>query len=109
MKKIFKYLLMGLIFTSLMSCEDYLNEPKPTDQLTSNDIFASREGVEAYLSGIYRKFRAQHNSTTDVGGIYSMYFARSMKGNDLIQKATWYMWDYAQDNREPTYRRVLQT
>ena len=109
MKNIIKLLVGIFIILSFVGCEEYLDEPTPTDQLTSNDIFASREGVEAYLSGIYRKFRAQHNSTTDVGGIYSMYFARAVKGGDLIQKPTWYMWDYAHENREPTYRRVRET
>lgn len=109
MKNILKLLFGVFIILAFAGCEEYLDEPKPTDQLTSVDIFASREGVEAYISGIYRKFRAQHASTTDVGGIYSMYFARTIKGNDLIQGPTWYLFDYAHDNREPTYRRVLQT
>lgn len=109
MKKILNLFIVMLLAFSFTACEDYLNEPKPTDQLTAVDIYASREGVEAYLSGIYRKFRSQHSSTTDVGGIYSMYFARTIKGNDLIQKRTWYLYDYAHDNREPTYRRVRET
>ncbi len=93
----------------MLSCEKFLDEPKPTDQLTADDIFLSVEGVNAYISGIYRKFRRQHSGTTDVGGIYSMYFARSVKGNDLIQKPSWYLYDYAHENRSPTYRRVRET
>jgi hypothetical protein len=33
-----------------------------------------------------------------------MFFARTMKGNDLIQANTWFRDDYA-NNREPTYTR----
>ena len=109
MKNILKIMAGVFIILAFAGCEEYLDEPKPTDQLTSNDIFASREGVEAYMSGIYRKFRRQHAETTDVGGIYSMYFARTIKGNDLIQAPSWYLFDYAHDNREPTYRRVRET
>lgn len=109
MKKIINILVVVFVFLTISGCEKYLDEPKPTDQLTSTAIYSSREGVNAYISGIYRRFRRQYASTTDVGGIYSMYFARSIKGNDLIEKASWYMYDYAHENREPTYRRVRET
>lgn len=94
-------------------CSGYLDDPKPTDVLTANDIYSSPEGVQAYFSGIYRLFRGQYEystdvATTDVGGVYSMYYARSVKGNDLIQNS-WYNFDYAHENREPTYRRVRVT
>ena len=31
-----------------------------------------------------------------------MYFARVVKGNDLIMGFQWYLFDYENDNREPT-------
>jgi len=116
MKNIIKILYVILILFMATSCEKYLDEPKPTDELSSTDIYSSRAGVDAYFSGIYQLFRTQYaygdpadGGTTDVGGIYSMYFARSMKGNDVIQKQSWFMWDYDHTNREPTYRRVSVT
>lgn len=109
MKNIFKILYVTLFVVAFVGCEEYLDKPKPTDQLTSVDIYSSREGVEAYISGIYRRFRAQHAERTDVGGIYSMYFARTIKATDLIQKSSWYRFDYDNDNREPAWARPRET
>ncbi len=113
MKNIKGLLLGALIVVTFSACESFLDEPKPTDSLTSDAIYSSTEGVDAYISGIYRNMRGQYEydtdvATTDVGGIYSMYFARVIKGSDLIQNS-WYNFDYANDNREPTYRRVRVT
>jgi hypothetical protein len=114
MKKYIFHITVLILLSSALSCEKFLDEPKPTDELTSGAIFSSREGINAYLSGIFRRFRSQFvytgtTATTDVGGIYSMYFARAMKGNDLIQAVSWYRFDYDHSNREPTYRRVYVT
>ena len=46
---------------------------------------------------------------TDSGGLYSIFFARVVKGNDLILGNGWYLFDYENDNREPTYRRTTFT
>lgn len=114
MKKFIQYLSITVIFLTVFGCQEFLDEPKPTDELTSAAIFSSSEGVNAYFSGIYRRFRSQYAYTgttrsVDVGGIYSMYFARAIKGNDLIQANSWYAYDYDHTNREPTYRRVYVT
>ncbi|MEI6865113.1 RagB/SusD family nutrient uptake outer membrane protein [Flavicella sp.] len=100
-----------LIFITLLTIgcsDDFLNDPKPTSSVTEEVIFSTRVGAEAFLSGIQRSFRTQFEryQRTDCGGIYSMYFARSVKGNDLIQGPTWFLYDYSNDNREPTYSRV---
>lgn len=113
MKRIYILLLGFAMMLGGAGCSDYLDDPQPTDVLTANDIYSSTEGVQAYFSGIYRLFRGQYEysedvATTDVGGVYSMYYARSVKGNDLIQNS-WYNFDYAHENREPTYRRVRVT
>lgn len=93
----------------LLSCEkEFLEEPAPTDSVTSEVIFSSRTGVEAFISGILRLMRAQYTAT-DTAGLNSIYYARTVKGNDIIQGPTWFRFDYANDNREPTYRRVVFT
>jgi len=104
MKRI--YIIIAIIASLVggVGCSDYLDDPKPTDVLTPTEIYGSEEGVQAYFSGIYRLFRAQY-IRTDMGGVYSMYYSRSVKGNDLIQDS-WYNFDYAHENREPTYTRV---
>ena len=55
-----------------------------------------------------RRFRTQFDAT-DSAGLNSIYYARTVKGNDLIQRNTWFTYDYENDNREPTYRRVRFT
>lgn len=110
MKKIIKYgYLFSISFLTLTGCsDDFLDEPVPTEAVSEDVIFGSREGVEAFISGIQRRTRAQFTAT-DAGGINSIYFARTIKGNDLIHASSWFSFDYANDNREPTYRRTVFT
>lgn len=108
MKNYFKlswlFLLSIIMFTGCS--EEFLEEPAPTEQVSEDVIFGSREGVEAFLSGMHRRARAQFTST-DAAGINSLYFARSVKGNDIIQANNWFGFDYENANREPTYRRTV--
>ena len=93
----------------LFSCEkDYLEEPKPTGTVNSDVIFQSKESAEAMISGILRLSRISYEKV-DSGGLYSIFFARVVKGNDLILGNGWYLFDYENDNREPTYRRTTFT
>ncbi|WP_066221198.1 RagB/SusD family nutrient uptake outer membrane protein [Formosa haliotis] len=106
-KHISKLILAVFCATALVSCtEDILTDPKPTESVTAEVIFNSREGAEAFISGILRRFRAQFTST-DAAGVNSIFFARAMKGNDVIQANNWFGFDYSNDNREPTYRRTV--
>lgn len=90
----------------LLGCEkDYLDQPKPTETVNASVIFESVDGVEAFMSGILRLSRSQFERT-DSGGLYSMYFARVVKGNDLVLGYQWYLYDYENDNRESTYGRT---
>lgn len=93
------------LFMTVGCSEDFLDAPVPTDAVAPDVIFTSREGVEAFISGIMRRFRGQYTST-DSAGLNSIFYARTLKGNDIIQSNTWFTFDYANDNREPTYRRV---
>lgn len=88
--------------------KDFLNEPAPAGTVSEEVVFNSRAGVEAFISGIHRRARGQF-SNQDAGGINSIYYARVVKGNDVIQANTWFSFDYDQDNREPTYRRTVFT
>lgn len=99
-----------LLFTALMllnGCSDeFLQEPKNTDGVTADVVFSDRSIVESYVTGILRNFRRQY-STVDTGGLYALYYARTVKGNDLIQSPSWYRFDYGHENREPTFRRTI--
>ena len=97
------------VFMVLLSCDkDYLEEPKPTGTVNSDVVFQSKESAEALISGILRLSRISYEKT-DSGGLYSIFFARVVKGNDLILGNGWYLFDYENDNREPTYRRTTFT
>lgn len=106
MKKIFlKLSIFIVIATSIVGCDDdFLNDPQPTDEVASTVIFTSRDGGDAFISGLMRLLRRQY-IRTDSGGLYSMYMARTVKGNDFIN-SSWYNFDYDNDNREPTYTRT---
>lgn len=108
MKKIKLYLIAStaILLTTVQSCrEEYLNEPTPTDAVSPDVVYGSVEGATAYMAGILRASRGQFNST-DSGNLTSIYFARTVKGNDIINSGSWFSSDYSQDNREPNYRRT---
>ena len=107
MKKIFYLITACVVFSTTLSCgNDFLDEPKPTDQVTDATVYGSVEGATAYMAGIIRRTRGQYTST-DSGNLGSMFFARTVKGNDIIQANNWFGSDYDNNNREPTYRRTI--
>jgi len=106
MKK-YKFLLLILTVILILSgcSKDFLNEPEQTTAVSDEVVFSSRTGVEALIAGMLRLTRGQYERD-DSAGINSYYYARTVKGNDIIQGPTWFLFDYAHDNREPTFRRV---
>lgn len=99
-------LLIAVLLFSFGCGEEFLEEPKPTQQVSEDVIFGTRAGADAFMSGILRRMRGQFTTGHDAGGVNSMLYARSVKGNDVVQANTWFTFDYANDNREPTYRRT---
>ncbi|MHA4808362.1 RagB/SusD family nutrient uptake outer membrane protein [Flavitalea flava] len=113
-------LYMGLsLVLFLGACKkDFIDGIKPTDSSSANDVFASTEGVRVYFNGIYRSIRSQWQSTdgaaggqTDTWGYNSVSLTRVAKGKDIVMPYPnrGYYYDYINDNREPTYRRVKFT
>lgn len=99
---------IGLVLLALVTVgcsKDFLDEPQNVAGTTETILFNNRETTESFIAGIYANYKGQYGSV-DAGGIYSMFFARAMKGNDLIQANNWYAFDYAHENREPNYRRT---
>lgn len=95
----------------LFSCsKNFLDDPKPTQSVSSEDVFGSDAGVRTFLTGIYRDLRTQWGTSTDAWGIASVHLAREIKGLDaLMPTSNWYVYDYLHDNREATYRRTSFT
>lgn len=107
MKKII--LIIGVVASSfgMTSCSnDFLDDPKATDLVSEQVAFGSKEGITAVMAGIIRQSRAQYTNV-DTANLGSIFFTRSLKGNDLIQSNNWFGSDYEHTNREPTYRRTL--
>lgn len=107
----FKTYIIALfaILLTVQSCrEEYLNEPQPTTSVSPDVVFGSKEGATAFIAGILRNTRAQFTAT-DTGNLGSMYFARTNKGNDIVNSGSWFGSDYENNNREPNYRRTAFT
>lgn len=105
--KILRTKIIVMLIFAFGCSEDFLNDPQPTDQVSSDIIYGSRTGANAFMAGILRRMRGQFVANNhDAGGLNSMLYARTVKGNDIVQANTWFNFDYANDNREPTYRRV---
>lgn len=116
MKNIFSKILVAFMaLAMLVGCsQEFLEEPKPTNGVPEEVVFSSREGVEAFMSGIMRRFRGQftylpNTTSTDAAGVNSLFYARAVKGNDIINSTTHFTFDYTNDNREALNRRPLFT
>ncbi len=105
----------GLLFSSCS--KEFINGQHPTNAATAEEVFGSKEGVRVYFNGIYRSMRSQWESIdesaggdTDTWGYNSVLMARVVKGKDVVMpESHFYYFDYQNDNREPTYRRVRFT
>lgn len=112
---IYKVLIITLVVVSTGCSKEFLDEPQNTAGLSESVVFSDRSIVQSFVSGIYDRYKGQwdddltddvNNSNVDTGGLYAMYFARSVKGNDLIQAPSWFLFDYAHENRGASFRRV---
>ena len=54
-------------FISLLSCDDYLEVPYPSDQLTSETVFGSKSTIDAAILGVYNS----------IGGLSSTLLIRN--------------------------------
>ena len=104
-----KLLLLVFATLTIYSCSDnFVDDPAPTDGVSEALVFSSRSMVDAFIAGMGRRIRGQFQDTGN-NGINGMYYARVVKGNDVIQRRTWFTYDYENDNREPNYRRTRFT
>jgi hypothetical protein len=112
-------LYIGLFLAMLFGAckKNFIDGNKPTNSGSAGEVFASVSSVRAYFTGIYRTLRLQWQSTDGTVGndeetysYSSVCMARGVKGKDItMARNNWFIYDYANDNREPTYRRVRFT
>ncbi|MDO6434110.1 RagB/SusD family nutrient uptake outer membrane protein [Flavitalea sp. BT771] len=110
---------LGLTLAVLFGAckKSFIDGNLPTDSGDRAQVFASVSSVRSYFTGIYRNLRLQWQSTDgSAGGTDDCYsynsicLARAIKGKDLtMARQNWFIYDYANANREPTYRRVRFT
>ena len=46
-------MLLLIVFIGLFGCHDYFDEIKPTNKISAEALFASEEGVKAYMANLY--------------------------------------------------------
>lgn len=113
----FTLLVCSVLFSNCS--KDFINDVRPTDSATPEEVFASSSTVRSYFNGIYRQMRNQwvsidqsvgSTSNADTYGYVSVLLARGVKGTDIVMPySNWYHFDYQHANREPVYRRVSFT
>jgi hypothetical protein len=82
MRNIYKILMLALVIGAT-SCEDYLDKPAPTDGVSGLTVFASTEGVRAYLNGINKNIK-DYGTTTDMDGAHSISVRNEARGIDAV-------------------------
>lgn len=99
-------LVVALSQICLNSCsKEFVDEPSDQSGTTPVIIFSNRDNVQTFVNGILSNYKGQYR-LVDNGGLYAMYFARAVKGDDIIQAVSWYRFDYRHENREPNFRRT---
>ena len=85
MKKLLSITLYTLAtILALTGCsKDFLEEPKPSQQVSEDIIFGSPDGVEAFISGIIREGRGRFTGQS-TSNLSSYYFSRVWKGDDMM-------------------------
>lgn len=66
--KLFKYILLFTI-VSLMGCSDNFLNLEPTDKISANAIFASPDGVKAFMANLYSQIPIEDFNSTQENGI----------------------------------------
>ena len=101
-----KLLLLFFAAFLIYSCQDeFIDDPAPSDGISEALVFSNRSMVDSFLAGMGRRLRRQF-TTVDSNGINAMYYARTVKGNDVIQKRMIEWIDFcliARQNNEDIY------
>ncbi|WP_028297710.1 RagB/SusD family nutrient uptake outer membrane protein [Olivibacter sitiensis] len=112
MKQFFKYytpIALSLAIAVTSCKKSFLDDPRPTNQVSENDIFSSASNIRAYFTGIYNIIRSDMLSH-DSDGAKSYDLAYEVMGDDIMTPfGNWYSFDYEIDNSRSVYRRTRFT
>ncbi|WP_231952072.1 RagB/SusD family nutrient uptake outer membrane protein [Ichthyobacterium seriolicida] len=81
-----KYIVLLLLLTSSSCVKDILDSPK-SNSILYEDAFKTKDGVEAFMSGIIRNlsmYKEQYYEGHGYVALHSVYLARTVKGDDII-------------------------
>ncbi|MBT0549220.1 RagB/SusD family nutrient uptake outer membrane protein [Riemerella anatipestifer] len=101
-----KAIAVATLLLTATSCQRYLDEPQPTDEISLNLAFSSSDNAEASLTGITSLLRRDITILQDGSNLGSIYFARSVRGEDFIVPNSWYSGDYQNTYRLATSGRT---
>lgn len=110
MKKIYKYILIGLLGGSMLtSCVDGTLETNPTDSMSGSGLLSNANAALVPLNGIYRSMYTSGWSTTSNThqsfGISAYNLMADVMGEDMVMEAQgsgWFWFD-ALYNVKPRY------
>jgi len=94
MKRIlYTILYVGFI---TISCDDFVDEPRPTASVGVTQAFETEDAVEAIFTGMYRRIRQFNDDGGDdseaIGSILNTW---NVKGNDFIRpQFDWFVFEY---------------
>lgn len=109
-----KYIVALLGATlSLTACEkDYL-EVVPSNAVSYDQAYSTKDGMEAALTGIIRLMRQapvnQGAVSHDSYGVPALMMTFDVMGQDVMANSNWFVFQYELDNKNATYRgtRIL--
>ncbi|MEQ8471355.1 MAG: RagB/SusD family nutrient uptake outer membrane protein [Marinoscillum sp.] len=87
MKKIFKYIFVLSLFTWLTACDDFLEEV-PVDNIYSDYIYSSEEGLEVGVNALYNRMRVYNFPAFEGAALQSNVFF--YVAHDLGHTRTWH-------------------
>lgn len=100
MKKIFKYIFIGLVTLSVTACNDDALETSPSSSTQGGDLFSTATNALIPLNGVYRAMYTAGVSTTDnthqCFGITAYNLMADVMGEDCIMSGAgsgWFWYD----------------
>lgn len=105
MKKILYPFLIISLLIGFIGCSDEYLETAPTDSVTGPVLFATTDGAQVAMNGVYRMLFTSGWTTSNTHqnfGIMSTKLYTNLMGEDLLQDAMgngWFYFDYRFDVR----------
>lgn len=107
MKKINIYFIA--IFFLITACDDQFFETSPATQITTEEVFASEDHIDAFINGALR-YLFEHSTSQDNPGLPTIFLTHEVMGEDAFARDGRYGYRDSYPYRDPydnTTRRAL--